>query len=212
VTLSGRGDQLAQFINDKLPSHYRIRTTNVLTLYHSRERLINVFQQTIDDLESNVSSMLAAPVASVIPFFSTIPGAPLIFSDNTGIPTTLRQLVARLLEMILLEPVDWVSVHESILSELAKHADSEPCQILNFGPGYGMSKLVRPLPQTIEIRDVSATGAYRIPASEASGVSLDDVAIVGMAVELPDAQDADLLWKNLCNGVDSCSEVSDPLN
>ncbi|KAI1407233.1 putative polyketide synthase [Hypoxylon sp. FL1857] len=203
VTLSGRGDQLAKFIDEKLHSQCRTRPTNVLTLYHNRDRLTHIFDETLRTLEQEISSRWEVPVVLAATLFSTINGTPL---DTSG-KTTLGQLVSHLLEMILLEPVDWVSVQDSVLSEAKQHAESEPCEILNFGPGYGVSKSGRLLPKTVEIRDVSATGVSSIPTSEASSISLDDIAIVGMAVDLPGAQDADKLWENLCNGVNSCSEI-----
>ncbi|KAI0012377.1 putative polyketide synthase [Xylariaceae sp. FL0662B] len=207
VTLSGRGDQLAQFIQEKLPSHCRTRTTNVFTLYHNRDRLSHTFQEIIDALEREIPSQLEIPLHLVAPLFSTVSGAPVNLSGNTDTQVTLRQLISLVLEMILLEPVDWVSVQDSILMDLQQYADSDLCEILNFGPGYGVSKSARPMPQNVEVRDVSAAGASRIPTSESSSISLDDVAIVGMAVEMPDAQDVNELWENLCNGVDSCSEI-----
>ncbi|KAI1371042.1 putative polyketide synthase [Hypoxylon crocopeplum] len=206
VTLSGRGDQLARFIHDQLPSQCRTRDTNVFTLYHNRDRLTKIFNETLDVLERELPSQWEIPAVLAAPLFSTVMGAPLTLSDKPDTSTTLGQLISLLLEMILLEPVDWVSVQDSILSELGKVSDSEPCEVLNFGPGYGVSKSGHPVPKTVEIRDVSATGAS-IPTNEASNISLDDIAIVGMAVDLPGSQDADELWENLCNGVNSCSEV-----
>lgn len=208
VTLSGRGDQLAQFIDEKLPSQCRTRATNVLTLYHNRDGLTNLYLEILNSLEQEISSQWEVPVVLAAPLLSTVSGAPLTISDKPDTPTTVGQFVSLLLEMILLEPVDWVSVQDSILSEAEKHADSEPCEILNLGPGYGVSKSGRLLPNNVEIRDVSAIGVSNSPTSQASSISLDDIAIVGMAVDLPGAQDADELWENLCNGVNSCSEVS----
>jgi hypothetical protein len=91
--------------------------------------------------------------------------------------------------------------------DLIEQTTSVPCSILNFGPGYGISRFAGPIPKSVEIRDVSAAGAARVHEADSTNVSLDDIAIVGMAVELPDAQDAAELWENLLNGVNSCSEV-----
>ncbi|KAI1446584.1 putative polyketide synthase [Annulohypoxylon stygium] len=206
VTLSGEGHQLAQFI-EKLPSQCRTRPTNVLSLYHNRHRLGEIFNQTVKTLERELSSQWEVLVAPAAPLFSTIIGEPLSFSVQSETSITLGRLVSLLLEMILLEPVDWVSIQDNILSDVQQRADSEECEILNFGPGYGVSKSIQKLPQTAEIRDVSAAGASTASDSSASGISMDDIAIVGMAVDLPGASDADELWNNLCNGVNSCSEI-----
>ncbi|KAI0888173.1 putative polyketide synthase [Annulohypoxylon maeteangense] len=207
VTLSGKGDQLAQFIDEKLPSQCRTRPTNVFSLYHNRDKLSEVFHQTVGILGQEISSQWKLPIVLAVPLFSTVTGEALSISANLEASTTLGELVSLLLEMIFLEPVDWVSVQESILSDIQHHVDSEKCEILNFGPGYGVSKPAQQLPQTVEIRDVSATGVSSTPGEGASNISLDDIAIVGMAVDLPGASDADELWDNLCNGVNSCSEI-----
>ncbi|KAL7622419.1 hypothetical protein AAE478_007924 [Parahypoxylon ruwenzoriense] len=206
LTLSGRGDQLASFV-EKLPSQCRTRATNVFTLYHNRDKLSDVFQQTIGDLEREIPTRWEAPVTLAASLFSTVTGSPVVLLDEPDAPATLGKLIALILEMVLLEPVDWVSVQDSIMSGVELLADSESCEILNFGPGYGVSKSARPLSKAVDIRDVSGTGASSIPTSKASSISLDDIAIVGMAVDLPGAQDADELWENLCNGVNSCSEI-----
>ncbi|KAI1769355.1 putative polyketide synthase [Hypoxylon sp. FL1150] len=207
VTLSGRGDQLARFIEEKLPAQCRTRPTNVLTLYHNRARLNTIFLDALNTLERELSSQWEVPVVMAAPLFSTVTGEPLPVSQKPDTPTTLGQLIRLLLEMIFLEPVEWVAVQNTILSEAQQHGASGPCEILNFGPGYGVSKAGRPLPKTVEIRDASATGVSSTHANGPSAISMDDIAIVGMAVDLPGAQDADELWENLCNGVNSCSEI-----
>ncbi|KAI0124771.1 putative polyketide synthase [Xylariales sp. AK1849] len=204
VTLSGRGDELAQFIQEKMPSQSRTRTTNVLTLYHNRHRLTPIFQQTVDALRVQLSHRFEVSITSACSLFSTINGIDIASSDE---PATLGQLITSVLEMILLEPVDWIQVQASIISALHQTAESTECEILNFGPGYGMSRSAQPLPNNVTIRDTSANGIRRAPTSTAPSISLDDVAIVGMAVELPDAQDTDELWHNLSNGVSSCQEI-----
>ncbi|KAI0438240.1 putative polyketide synthase [Xylaria telfairii] len=197
VTLSGRGDQLAMFVGNDLPSECKTRPTNVLTLYHHREKLNSVFQQTLSDIEREMSSRLDALITSSAPLFSTATGAPIVF-PATG--NTLRDMITLLLEMVLLEPVDWVQVQDAVLDHI-QQSDPAPCGILNFGPGYGISRFSKPIPEFVEIRDVSAVGASRLVTNGCPQVSLDDIAIVGLAIELPDAQDTVELWKNLLSGI-----------
>ncbi|KAI0465516.1 putative polyketide synthase [Xylaria cf. heliscus] len=206
VTLSGRGDRLATFVGSHLPQECKTRPTNVLSLYHHREKLSSVFQQTLNDIEREMSSRLDAPITSSAPLFSTTTGAPITFSGSTATENTLKEMITVLLEMMLLEPVDWVQVQDSVLNHIQQNTPA-PCSILNFGPGYGVSRFSEPIPDFVEIRDVSAIGASRHGASDSSRVSLDDIAIVGLAIELPDAQDAVELWENLLNGINSCSEI-----
>lgn len=166
----------------------------------------------MESLESEMSLRLDAPVKFVAPLFSSVEDA----SSLNG-EMTLRHTISLILEMILQEPVDWVSVQEAVFEQLESVGgkDSEACEILNFGPGYGISRSAVPHQASVEIRDVSASGAATAMigsdcASDGSraGISPDDIAIVGMAVELPDASDTDELWENLCSGRNSVSEVS----
>ncbi|KAI1131887.1 putative polyketide synthase [Nemania abortiva] len=194
ITLSGRGDHLATFAGKALPSQCKMRSTNVLTLYHHREKLGFVFQQTLDDIERDMSGQLDTVITSSAPLFSTTTGGAMTFPGNSVTRSTLRDLITQILEMILLEPVDWVQVQNSVLSHI-RQITSGPCSILNFGPGYGISRFSEPIPKLLEIRDVSAASG-----SSPQG-SLDDIAIVGLAIELPDAHDTAELWENLLNGI-----------
>lgn len=203
MTLSGRGDELAQFIAENIPRQCRTRSTNVLTLYHNRESLEVIYTKMMDHLGSDG---LHTPAELTTPLFSTVTGAPITPPDRS-----LQSLIKLLLEMILQEPVNWVAVQKSVLTELSRHdIFSEPCEILNYGPGYGFPKsLVKTASKLIRIRDFPSDG--NVSSNEATQVAPDDVAIVGMAVELPDANDANEFWENLCNGTNSCSEVSTPI-
>ncbi|KAI1746759.1 putative polyketide synthase [Xylaria castorea] len=205
ITLSGRGDQLATFVSSDLPSECKTRPTNVLTLYHHREKLNSVFQQTLGEIERELSSRLDVLIVSSAPLFSTTTGATITFPDDTAAGSTLREMITLVLEMMLLEPVDWVQVQNSVLNHIRQNTLA-PCSILNFGPGYGISRFSEPIPEFVEICDVSAVSASRHGTND-SQIFSDDIAIVGLAVELPDAQDTAELWENLLNGVNSCSEI-----
>lgn len=111
----------------------------------------------------------------------------------------------------MLHPVDWVSVQNSILAGVNKASASSTAgttiDILNMGPGYGMSTSAFQLPSNVKIRDVVSLAGAPNSYRKASRLVPDDIAIVGMAVDLPDASDVDSLWANLVDGVNSCSEV-----
>lgn len=160
-------------------------------------------------LRLNTQITLAAPLFSTVADAANITGA-----------MSLRELIGLLLEMILYKRVDWLSTQRSILAHVLQQsgdgATSEPMEILNFGPGYGMSRSAVSAPKTVEIRDVSAFGVTVIGSgsggdgdgcASSTGISPDDIAIVGMAVDLPDASNANELWENLRNGKNSVSEV-----
>ena len=87
---------------------------------------------------------------------------------------------------------------------------NQTCDLLNFGPGYGFTRSrVRHI-RSISVLDVSTIDPHqKAPQSPLQLYSDDDIAIVGMAVDLPDAPDVNRLWDNLDRGVDSCVKVSD---
>ena len=122
----------------------------------------------------------------------------------------MEDICRTLLDMILLEPVNWVSVQTSILST-AKQAlvsGDTSCEILNFGPGYGMSRSKQSLPESVRILDASSGNSGQPIKTPLGTLSNSDIAIVGMGVDLPGAPDAATLWVNLCEGISTCSEVS----
>ncbi|KAL9075829.1 MAG: hypothetical protein Q9157_003864 [Trypethelium eluteriae] len=206
VTLSGTGEQLHNFISDNLPPECRTRTTNVRSLYHVRDRLASLKQDTYKDLQQRCPSM-STSVAFVAPLLSTIDGQPINYVE----PRPLGAFINAILDMILLEPVNWVSVQNSIFADAQKVSTSSTAEatidILNMGPGYGMSKSAFQLPSNVKIRDVMSLAGAPESHREASRLAPDDIAIVGMAVDLPDASDVDSLWANLVGGVNSCSEI-----
>ena len=111
--------------------------------------------------------------------------------------------------MILLEPVDWRAVRTCILSEIIKEPTNEltSCAILNFGPGYGISKNRLDWPENVQIVDASSNKYDPSKEIKSDLSPTNDIAIVGMGVDLPGAPDTATLWGNLISGVNSCSEV-----
>lgn len=213
-TLSGRGDELEKYISQGLEPQCRTRATPVFTLYHHERSLQTVFNQTMESLERELLSRLSTPVRLSAPLFSTVQGAP----DITG-EMSLRQLVILILEMILQKPVDWVWTQNAVLAEVQRQAGgeaggedgsgSDPFEVLNYGPGYGVSRSAVTVPSPVQIRDMSAAGSHsKIDSHASSSILPDDVAIVGMSVDLPDASNTDELWDNLVNGRNAVSEVS----
>lgn len=145
-------------------------------------------------------------ITVVTPVFSTIDGKVIRFPGSSS----LEQVCGRLLDMILLESVDWHKVQTCILATIKEATANQPisCDILNFGPGYGMSQREFVLPNHVRILDVSSANIHHTMENPPSGLSSDtDIAIVGMGVDLPGASDVATLWDNLMAGVNSCSEV-----
>ncbi|KJZ79728.1 hypothetical protein HIM_01197 [Hirsutella minnesotensis 3608] len=204
ITLSGRGDELEKFVRDRLPAQCTTRPINVLTLYHNRGKLQSVSEETMIAVQDIFGPRLDLSINLVAPLFNSVSGARLDLNKGT-----LRQLVELILEMILHEPVDWEAVEEAILEDFRRSSSQTPvgCEILNYGPGYGMSRPARRLPEGLSIRDVSAQGVKHTLWDNATAIGEDDIAIVGMAIDLPGAEDIHELWEMLCNGVNTCSEI-----
>jgi len=188
-----------------LPPQCRTKETNVFGLYHNRYRLKDLRDQIIKDLESCIPHFSSPSITLATPLFSTIDGQPIYFSESQS----LANICSIILDMILLEPVDWVAVQKSIFSVVNHAATTRDifCEILNFGPGYGVSKGKHSFPENTNFQDVwRDTSDWRSEDGSAA-LSPNDIAIVGMAVDLPDAPDTVKFWDNLIKGVDSCREV-----
>ncbi|KAH3574576.1 hypothetical protein KXV22_000413 [Aspergillus fumigatus] len=204
VTLSGRGDHLQQFSQSNALSQCKIRPTKIFSLYHNRRQLEGVQKDVLQDLRGNIL-LCSTPLHLIAPLFSNIDGKPI----DSGQMTTFGEFCEKLLEMMLLEPVDWVAVEDNILATLKQSATAGDAsyEILNFGPGYGMSGARHTLPDNLKIVAASIAESRPLPQDASGLLSPDDIAIVGMGVDLPGAPDADALWQNLVEGVNSCTKI-----
>ena len=80
VTLSGTGEQLHNFLSDRLPPECRTQATNVRSLYHVRDRLTRLKQKIYEDLQQRCPSM-STSVAFVAPLLSTIDGQSINYAE-----------------------------------------------------------------------------------------------------------------------------------
>ncbi|KAK2611577.1 hypothetical protein N8I77_004910 [Diaporthe amygdali] len=197
VTVSGEGDALREFARNELPTKCRVIPTNIFTLYHNR-CLHEYKYQLLDDFEKR---QIAFPSQQdlVVPIISTIDGS-MIRAKKGGSST---DLLSQILDMILMECTNWISVEDAIVS-LARERRSQNHDVLtvcNYGPSNGALTRPKDVPEHVEVIDTSVelcTG----PTSQEG-----DIAIVGMSVDLPGAPDPEALWRNLMNGINSCSEI-----
>ena len=90
-------------------------------------------------------------------------------------------------------------------AEPPESSTGDAADILNFGPGYGVSKTAAKNKRPINILDVSTDTESIKDAADT--YSDDDIAIVGMAVDLPGASDTQGLWKALADELNAVSEV-----
>lgn len=198
VTISGEGDALCEFARTELPTRCRVIPTNIFTLYHNR--CLREYKRQL--LEQFDKRQLAFPSQQdlVVPIISTIDGS-LIRSKNGSSST---DLLSQILDMILMECTNWISVEDTIVS-LAHERRSQNRDILtvcNYGPSNGALTRPKDVPEHVEVLDTSV----ELYADQTSRES--DIAIVGMSLDLPGAPDPEALWRNLMNGLNSCSEVS----
>lgn len=198
VTISGEGDSLAQFARSELPEKCRVIPTNIFTLYHNRG-LHKYKHQLMQEFENR---QLAFPSQQdlVVPIISTIDGS--LIQSTKG--SSSKDLLSHILDMILMKCTNWVSVEDTIVSFAHDERSQDPghLTVWNYGPSNGALTRPKEVPENVEVLDVSLE--LHTGRSSQEG----DIAIVGMASDLPGAPDPEALWRNLMNGVNSCSEVS----
>ncbi|OBZ65139.1 Noranthrone synthase [Grifola frondosa] len=145
------------------------------------------------------------------PLRSPITGEP-VTEDEAGAPTLAEAIV----DMTLLHPVNFDTVARAL------HASASPSRafrVANIGPGTSLARsLARSLHGLeVSVADWSSTTTSRASAAafttSVKAAKFDDarqrepIAVVGMAVNLPGAKDADGLWSLLENGLNTVSEI-----
>ena len=127
-----------------------------------------------------------------VPIVSTFAG---VF-DTASVP-----LVEEVVDMILIQVADWDQVTSSTVERLKSLR--RPIELLNVGPGDTLANDLQ--------RQISAAGldVYLRDISTSLSMSpvLEPIAIVGMAVNMPSAPNADRLWELLHNGDNTLSQV-----
>ncbi|PIA92961.1 Conidial yellow pigment biosynthesis polyketide synthase [Cercospora beticola] len=195
VTISGKGIDLQRFVKSQLPSKCSVRPTNIHSLYHN-ERYGQA--QITALLEDSKRRKLRFPSTRdlIIPLLNTIDGS-LIKSDDQGGQTDLYEMI---LKMTLAAPTNWVAVQDAILTVASEMPTDNSVAVWNYGPGYGALTGHEYVDLNIEVRDVSRNAG-------SSNHNSEDIAIVGVGVDLPGAPDLETFWQNLMNGINSCSEI-----
>ncbi|KAM3420466.1 hypothetical protein BST61_g3735 [Cercospora zeina] len=195
VTISGNGPDLQRFVKSQLPSKCSIRPTNIHSLYHDEKYGQAQITALLEDAKRR---KLRFPSTRdlLMPLLNTVDGS-IIDCDIQGGQDDLYEMI---LKMTLAAPTNWVAVQDAILAIAHEAAAEKPVAVWNFGPGYGALTGYEYVDANIEVRDVSQS-----PRSQKR--NSDDIAIVGVGVDLPGAPDMESLWQNLINGINSCSEV-----
>ncbi|KAJ3549836.1 hypothetical protein NM688_g5137 [Phlebia brevispora] len=210
ISVSGQPSALATFKAHYLPaSTTSARFAPIHALYHSPD-LKAVKEEIMHDLARRAIHFLTH-ASLKRSLRSTITGG--LISRQSGEGYTL---VEEVLDMTLLKPVNFDNVLNAICEDISPSA-SGMVQLVNIGPGNALWKGVsRALPDVhfdmVDWSSGSRTGAVvSDPASSmitpVTRQSRDPIAIVGMAVRFPGAQDANALWDLLEKGLNTVSEI-----
>lgn len=204
MTLSADGTTLRSFVEDHLSSHCRARPTNLYSLYHNREILSQAKEKILHQVQDR-NLWFPAHSDLEVPLISTLDGS---FISRSALDSR-RDLLDIILDMTLLERTDWVAVQNTILSKAQEEANTRKAdfQVYNYGPGYGALKGRKDLPERVRVIDVSCERSAQ--NARPPRCSPNDIAIVGMGINLPGAEDTQALWQNLMSGFNACSEVLD---
>lgn len=115
--------------------------------------------------------------------------------------TASAPLVEEIVDMILIQAANWDQATSSTVDRLKLLG--RQVELVNVGPGNGLaSDLQRKISGAgldVRLRDISTS----LPAPPI----LEPIAVVGMAVNMPGAPNAERLWELLRNGDSTLSQV-----
>jgi hypothetical protein len=181
-----------------IPAHAKFRFANINGYYHGGEHMRTVFDEVLKDVQ-RCNITLPSLESLHFPVRSTINGKHL---SQYSSPTSLLETI---LEHILVHRVDWNTTAESLIRDIVEelHQDQESCcRILTMGPNY------KPLLRAIN----GKVGHQRLRVANFESGSVDgpfpdDIAIVGMSVNYPSADNPEMLWAALEKGLNVVQDV-----
>lgn len=175
-------------------------------LYHS-PALLDVKNQVLQDV---VRRRIHYPPSFSLhrSIISNVTGKPLPTTTQDGVIS----LVENIVETILLETANFVAVVDNIRTMVSRMNEFSSLEIINLGPGNGLSKiLARTFPESkVSMVDWTCDEVEPgiIPNPNLRAVpSPDSIAIIGVAIKFPEANDLGSLWNILENGLNTISEV-----
>lgn len=182
---------------------------NGLSFAHTDDKTISTNTNNTNNTKKNEETCAALKTLRLTPAYT-------LYNTHTGcaVPASMvgKQLVERVLDMIVLERVEFARVLETISERAGRENDVE---IMNFGPGMGLARVaMRTLKERVSgvsfaINDVSNSSAISAKGKPTfvTKDSQEPIAIVGMAVNFPGARDTSELWSVLENGINTVEEV-----
>ena len=190
VTVSGPPHALAAFTKSYLDA-FSVLPAHTHAVYHVESVHSRTRDQVLGDIR-NRGIKFPTRAALKSPVISTFTGSP----AASSVP-----LVEEIVDMILTQIADWDKVTSSTLERLKRL--QRPIELLNVGPGNtlasGFERQISAAGLDVSLRD--------IPTSEPTPPILEPIAVVGMAVNMPGAPNADRLWELLYGGDSTLSQV-----
>lgn len=202
VSLSGPPDDLKSFREQIIPD-VPTAFTHIHGWYHGGTQLEAVARQVLADLHRRDICFPPCP-SRAKPIRSTLNGSLFNTSDVES-----SELLEWLVWHLLVHRVNWrdtvVEITASI-KEAVNQGLREAIKILSFGPGSStlLSDLQFSDPR-VELLDLSLFRAQR--STELPDDYKDNIAIVGMSVNLPKGGNTDQLWESLSQGLEAVQEI-----
>ncbi|GAB0138039.1 t1pks [Epichloe bromicola] len=172
--------------------------------YHGGDQLEVVVQQVLEDLSRRAISFPSSSTA-MKPIYSTLNGTP--FEGST---ISADEFLAWLTRHLLVHCANWYDTAREIAESVRKLLEREPgttVRIFSLGPSSAsLFPDFKPLDDRIALLDLSPfkTGGKPI---ETSSVHQNDVAIVGMGVQLPKGRGTEELWETISKGLNAVQEI-----
>lgn len=204
ISVSGHPIALASFENGYIPSTaISTRYAPIYALYHSAEQL-DVKCEILHDI-SHRSIQFPARTDLQRNIRSTITGTCISATHDESIT-----LLEEVLDMTLIYSVNYDRVVDTIRAEILPSRDTK---LINIGPGNVLWRSISRALSSLSCKMVDWSPATRDRTSTSKSdptpqnSTREPIAIVGMAVRFPGAQDANGLWNILENGLNTVSEV-----
>ncbi|KAM0234041.1 hypothetical protein ACHAP5_010219 [Fusarium lateritium] len=207
ISISGPKHDLC-LLQAELQTMSAITTTfaHVHGWYHGGEQLQSVVSEVVEDIKHR-SIFLSHCSAPMKPIYSTLDGT--LFDGSTR---SSGDVLRWLTEHLIVHCVDWSTTSHEIAANIQTTLDSDSgsetrITILSFGPSS--TSLFPPFERSdprIEFLDVSSFKNGK-KLTEQSSIGRNDIAIVGMSVQLPKGKGTDELWETLSQGLNVAQEI-----
>ncbi|CAA7262768.1 unnamed protein product [Cyclocybe aegerita] len=196
ITVSGHPDDLAAFVCI-LPEGASVHETSIKALYHCSSKLQTIRDEVLGDASSR---KIRFPTFEdlVVPVRSTFSGDVI---KDAGSGVTLLEMVV---DMILMQPVNWDVVVERVVRGIPCAAEVD---IVGVGLGKGILKR---LEQAISSQGLDLRSSVDLNTEQTPRplkVKQEPIAVIGMAINMPGARTPAELWELLLNGTSTVQEI-----